>query len=104
LVLETAFLAVTRTRGAWLGAVAGTLAFLAWHGVGMRRRALAAGAALLAVGAVAAVVPGRFSEHDAGDVKRYQPGLHVVTEAVDPRAPVARTRLGLWRRTLTLVR
>jgi O-antigen ligase len=102
LVLELVYLAVTRTRGAWLGGALGLVVFVA-----VRRPALSRGAWLAAppvAGAVllAALVPGRSSPRDARDVKRYEPGAAVMREAVDPLSPVARTRVGLWRRTLAL--
>ena len=58
--------------------------------------------ALALVATVAAVVPGRSTARDALDAKRHQPGQRLLLDAVDPRTPVARTRLGLWRRTLAL--
>jgi O-antigen ligase len=104
LALELVYLGATRTRGAWLGATLGVAVFYA-----LARRALP-GAALglvlaLGVGALAAaVIPGRLTPRDAGDAKRFEPGEHVVSEALDPHSPVLRERLGLWRRTLAMWR
>jgi O-antigen ligase len=102
LLAELLFLAVTRARGAWIGGAAGVVVFLA-----VRRPAFPRSARLLAFPVVAAVVaaallPGRWRPRDANDTKRYEPGAHVVLEALDPASSVARTRLGLWRRTLAI--
>ncbi len=102
LALELGYLAVARTRGAWLGGAAGIVVFFA-----MRRPMVsrAMGAVAIAIGmavVLAAVVPGRWTAHDARDAKRFAPGVDVLREAVDPSSPVARTRIGLWRRTLAL--
>ncbi len=110
LALELVYLGATRTRGAWLGAASGIAVFfgLRWL-AGQRGRAVPrAGVALaLALGVAAlaaAVIPGRVIPRDVADAKRFEPGPHVVREVVDPTSPVVRTRLGLWRRTLTMYR
>jgi len=66
--------------------------------------ALAVVLALVVAALAAAVIPGRLTPRDAGDAKRFEPGEHVVSEALDPRSPVLRERLGLWRRTLAMWR
>jgi O-antigen ligase len=104
LALELGYLAVARTRGAWLGGGLGIAVFFA-----LRRprlpRAVAAGAIAIGTAVVlAAMVPGRWTAHDSRDAKRFAPGAHVLREAIDPRSPVARTRIGLWRRTLQMYR
>lgn len=104
LALELVYLGATRTRGAWLGATLGIAVFYA-----LARRALpgAALGLLLALGVAAlaaAVIPGRLIPRDLGDAKRFEPGEHVVSEAIDPHSPVLRERLGLWRRTLAMYR
>ena len=104
LIAELLYLAVTRARGAWIGGAAGIVVFLA-----VRRPALPRAARLLALPVVAAVLaaallPGRWRPRDANDTKRYEPGARVVLEALDPASSVARTRLGLWRRTLAMYR
>ena len=104
LSLELGYLAVARTRGAWLGGALGMAVFFALRRPTISR---AAGAAALAIGAavaLAAIVPGRWTAHDSRDAKRFAPGGQVLRDAVDPNSPVARTRLGLWRRTLALYR
>jgi O-antigen ligase len=102
LFVDLLFLAATRARGAWLGVGLGVLAFLAVRRPKLSRAgvfaALPLGAALL----LAAIVPGTWSRHDSRDTKRFEPGARVVLEALDPASPVARTRLGLWRRTLAM--
>jgi O-antigen ligase len=102
LVLEIAYLAVARARGAWLGAGFGVAAFFALRRPRLSRASIAATAAVVAVALLAAVVPGRWTSHDSLDTKRFQPATRLVHDAVDPTSPVARTRLALWRRTLAL--
>ncbi len=104
LALELVYLGATRTRGAWLGATLGVAVFYA-----LARRALpgAALALVLALGVAAlaaAVIPGRLTPRDIGDAKRFEPGEHVVSEALDPHSPVLRERLGLWQRTMAMWR
>jgi O-antigen ligase len=103
LLAELAYLAVTRARGAWIGGGLGIVAFFLVRRPVFTRRAwlvLPVGAVVLA----AAVLPGRWRARDANDAKRYAPGSRVVLDALDPASPVARTRLGLWRRTLAVYR
>src|SRR6185295_5222815 len=107
LAIEVVYLAVTRTRGAWAGGAMGIAAFAVLHRprarVGRGRRRIAALAAALAAAALlAALLPGRWTPRNSRDSKRYEPGYRVVLDALDPAAPVVRTRLGLWRRTLAL--
>jgi tetratricopeptide (TPR) repeat protein len=102
LLAELLFVAVTRARGAWLGGALGIAAYVA-----IRRPALPTRTRLLllpgvAVVLAAALLPGRWRARDANDIKRYEPGARVVLDALDPASPVARTRLGLWRRTLAV--
>jgi O-antigen ligase len=104
LVLEVAYLAVARARGAWLGGVLGIVVFFALRRPRLSRTALAASAAVAVLALLAAVVPGRWTAHDSLDAKRFQPAARLVHDAVDPTSPVARTRLALWRRTLALYR
>jgi O-antigen ligase len=105
---ELLFLAVTRARGAWIGGVLGVVAFFVVRRPALppkMRPALLPGAAVvLAVVLAAALLPGRWLARDANDTKRYEPGTRVVLEALDPASAVARTRLGLWRRTLAVYR
>jgi len=103
LLAELAYVAVTRARGAWIGGALGVVVFLLVRRPVLTRRAWL----LLPVGAVvlaAALLPGRWRPRDANDTKRYEPGARVVLDALDPGSPVARTRLGLWRRTLAVYR
>jgi O-antigen ligase len=102
LVLEIGYLAVARARGAWLGGALGMGIFFALRRPRLSRATagVLAAAAMLAV--VGAAIPGRWTAHDARDVKRYEPATRVVRDAVDPSSPVARTRLALWRRTWAL--
>jgi O-antigen ligase len=102
LILETLYVAVTRTRGAWLGAAIGAATWFALRRPGVSRAALGVTLAVTLVATVAALVPGRSTERDVLDVKRHEPGQRLLLDAVDPRMPAARTRLGLWRRTLAL--
>jgi len=103
LLAELAYVAVTRARGAWIGGGLGIVAFFLVRRPVFTRRAwlvLPVGAVVLA----AAVLPGRWRARDANDTKRYAPGSRVVLDALDPGSSVARTRLGLWRRTLAVYR
>ncbi|HEY8926824.1 MAG TPA: O-antigen ligase family protein, partial [Polyangia bacterium] len=102
--LELTYLAVTRTRGAWIGGAFGILAFVALLRPPRSRLVLAAGALVAALAVAAALVPGRSTQRDALDVKRYEPAERLVLDAIDPAAAPARTRLGLWRRTLQLAK
>ena len=105
LALELVYLGATRTRGAWLGASRGHRRS-STRSPGARFRGAALGVVLaLGVAALAAaVIPGRVVPRDVADAKRFEPGEHVVREALDPRSPVLRERLGLWRRTLAMYR
>jgi hypothetical protein len=102
-VLELLFLGATRARGAWIGAACG-LAAAAWLARARlsRTTVVMAMAAIVAAG-VAATVPGRFNPRDAGDAKRYAGVVEVLQEGLDTRSTALRTRLGLWRRTLSMV-
>jgi len=101
LLAQLLFLAVTRARGAWIGGALGIAVFFVVRRPVLTRRTLW----LVPVGAVvvaAALLPGRWQARDANDTKRYESGSRVVMDALDPASPVARTRLGLWRRTLAM--
>ncbi|MFL5308244.1 MAG: O-antigen ligase family protein [Polyangia bacterium] len=97
-ILELVFLAVARTRGAWIGGAAGVAAFLAVRRARVSWRAVAAGTIAAVAIVAAAALPGRRTPHDAHDPKRYAPAADVVREGLSVSSPVARTRLGLWRR------
>jgi len=101
-LVQVVFLAVARTRGAWIGGAAGMLVFAAMARPRLSRRAMAflGAAAVVALGAVA--IPGRWTAHDAGDAKRFVPAAEVVRDGLSLSSPVARTRLGLWRRAWTM--
>jgi O-antigen ligase len=103
LALEGAYLAVTRARGAWIGAACGVavVIFLARRRWSRKTIAIAGALALLAI--VAAVVPGRFNPHDAGDTKRYSGVVEVIEGGLDARSTAVRTRVGLWLRTLRMI-
>jgi O-antigen ligase len=104
LALEVVFLGVTRARGAWTGAACG-LGMALWLG----RRRLNRGAVMVALATaglagIAAAVPGQVTAHDAADAKRYAGVVEVLQQGVDRHSTALRTRLGLWRRTLAMVR
>lgn len=102
-LLELLFLAATRARGAWIGAACG-LAALAWLArVRLSRTATAATIAAVVIAGVVASVPGRFNPRDAGDAKRFAGVVEVLQEGFDTRSTALKTRLGLWRRTLSMV-
>jgi O-antigen ligase len=103
-VVELLFLGATRTRGAWIGAACGlgTLGWLARARLSRSRIVVAIAAILVA--AAAASIPGRFNPRDAGDAKRYAGVAEVIEESLDTRATALRTRLGIWRRTVDMIR
>jgi O-antigen ligase len=102
-VLELLFLAATRARGAWIGAVCG-LATVAWLSrARVSRAGVAAAMGAIVIAGVAASVPGRFNARDAGDAKRYAGLVEVLQESVDTHSTALRTRLGLWRRTVAMI-
>jgi O-antigen ligase len=102
--LACVFLAVTRTRGAWIGGACGLGTTL----VSMRARrprAWASGAlaAAIVAAAVAVSLPSRLNPRDVGDSKRYSGIGEVLQESFDGRSTALRTRFGLWRRTLAMI-
>jgi O-antigen ligase len=100
--LEIAYLAVTRARGAWLGAALGLAAFVALLRPRLPRRAAQGAAAAGAAALIVAALPGRFAPRDAGDEKRFAPLAEVVRSGFDSTSPAARARIGIWRRTLRM--
>jgi O-antigen ligase len=100
--LELGYLAVARARGAWLGGALGIAAFFSLRRPRLSRTALVASLGVGALALLAAIVPGRWTQHDSLDAKRFEPATRLVHDAVDPSSPVAHTRLALWRRTLAL--
>jgi O-antigen ligase len=104
LALEVVFLGVTRARGAWLGAACGLVLAMWLERKRLNRTVLAVAVPASVVAAIAAAVPGRFTPRDAGDAKRYSGVVEVLQEGVDARSTALRTRLGLWRRSLAMVR
>lgn len=101
--VELVYLGVTRTRGAWVGAICGLAAVLWFTRVRWSARRLALAAGLAAAVALAATFPGRFNPHDAGDTKRYSDVVQVLEGGVDVHSTAVRTRIGLWRRTLEMI-
>jgi O-antigen ligase len=101
--LELVFLAVTRTRGAWLGAACGLVATAALLRLRWPRGTLAVAVAAAVMAIVAASWPARYNPRDVGDAKRYSGVVDVLEAGLDPRSTAFRTRLGLWRRTLAMV-
>jgi O-antigen ligase len=104
LVLEILCLAVTRARGAWLGAAVGLLVAAYLFRIRLSRGTFVAVLGLALAAAIAATLPGRFNPHDAGDSKRYEGVVEVLHDSVDTRSTALRTRFGLWRRTLAMAR
>jgi O-antigen ligase len=104
LVLEVLYLAATRARGAWMGAALGLLTVAI---LGRREWTRAAVLPCLALGGLALVVallPARANPRYSGDTKRFARGFDVVETSFDPESTALRTRIGLWRRSLTLFR
>jgi O-antigen ligase len=104
LALELVYLAATRTRGAWLGGAAGLLTVLALARPRWSRRAVAVALIAVALAASAALIPGPANPRYIGDQKRLASGIDVAQASFDPQSIALRTRLGLWRRTLEMVR
>ena len=104
LLAEIAYLAVARARGAWLGGALGMASFFILRRPPLSRGTIGAVLATALLALLAAAIPGRWAARDANDAKRFAPATRVVHDAVDPTSPVARTRLGLWRRTLSMYR
>jgi O-antigen ligase len=102
LVLELLYLAVTRARGAWLGAAAGLLVVAYLSRIRLSRRSLVVVLGLALCAGIAATLPGRFNPRDAGDAKRYEGVVEVLHDSVDTHSTALRTRFGLWRRTLAM--
>ncbi len=101
--LELLFLGATRARGAWIGGACG-LGLLAWSSrARFSRGGVAVALAALALASAAASIPGRFNPRDAGDAKRYATVVEVLQEGLDTRSTALRTRLGLWRRTVSMI-
>jgi O-antigen ligase len=103
-LLEIGYLAVARARGAWIGGALGIAVYFALRRPRLSRATLGAVAATAMLAVAGAAIPGRWTAHDARDVKRFESASRVVHDAVDPSSPVARTRLALWRRTWALYR
>jgi O-antigen ligase len=102
LALQIVYLGATRTRGAWLGALAAVVVFYLLRRRVVPRAAVVGGLAFAVAALAAATIPGRVIPRDLADAKRFDSGEHVVREALDPASPVVRARLGLWRRTLSM--
>ncbi|HSS37747.1 MAG TPA: O-antigen ligase family protein, partial [Polyangia bacterium] len=103
-IVELVFLAVARTRGAWIGGAAGVAAFLAVRRPAISRRLVLGAIVAAAAIAAAVVLPGRWTAHDSRDAKRFAPAAAVVRDGLSVTSPVARTRLGLWRRAWAMYR
>ena len=102
--LACVFLAVTRTRGAWIGGACGLgTTLLAVRPRASRVWVGGALAAAIVAAAVAASAPSRFNPRDAGDNKRYSGIGDVLQESFDGRSTALRTRFGLWRRTVAMI-
>jgi O-antigen ligase len=104
LAIELVYLAVTRTRGAWLGGAAGVLTVIALLRPRLSRRGLAVAGAAGALAVLGALLPGRVIPRDVGDRKRAASGVEVAEWSFDPRSTAVRTRLGFWRRSLLMWR
>jgi O-antigen ligase len=104
LLLQLLYLAVTRARGAWLGAACGASATLWLSRPRWSRTSLSIALAAVLVAALVASVPVRFNPHDAGDYKRYSGVFELFHDGLDAHSTALRTRIGLWRRTLSMVR
>jgi O-antigen ligase len=104
LALELVFLGVTRARGAWVGAACGLGIALWLCRPRWSRASIAIALGAVVAGSVAASLPGRFNPRDAGDRKRYSGVVEVLQDGFDTRSTALKTRFGLWRRTVAMVR
>ena len=104
LAIELVYLAVTRTRGAWLGGAFGLGTAVVLARPRWSRASLAAAIGAVVVAGAAATLPGRFNPYDVGDRKRYSGVMQVLEDGVDSHSTALRTRFGLWRRSLAMVR
>ena len=102
--LELVLLAVTRTRGAWLGGACGLTAAVILIRPRWSRLSIVTAVGAVAVAGLAAAIPGRVNSYDVGDRKRTSAVLQVLEEGFDARSTALKTRLGLWRRSLAMVR
>jgi O-antigen ligase len=103
LALELMYLAVTRARGAWLGAACGLGTTLWVIQLRWSRTSRWVAAAAVVAAVVAVSLPGRYNPRDAGDRKRYSGVVDVVEEGFDSRSTALKTRFGLWRRTWSMI-
>jgi O-antigen ligase len=103
LAIELLFLAATRARGAWLGAVCGLGTSLALARPRFRRPVLALVAGAVVLASAVAWLPGRYNPRDVGDAKRHAGVVDVLEESFDTRSTALKTRFGLWRRTVAMM-
>jgi O-antigen ligase len=103
-VVELLFVGATRTRGAWIGAACGLAALALLVRARPSRTGIVIAIAGIVAAALAASIPGRFNPRDAGDNKRYSGVAEVLEESLDTRATALRTRLGIWCRTVDMIR
>jgi O-antigen ligase len=104
LALEVLYLVATRARGAWLGAAIGVLTVAFLRRREWSRAALLPGLAFAGLALLMALLPARPNPRYAGDTKRFAPALDVVGTSFDPESTAMRTRVGLWRRSLAMLR
>ncbi|MBV9947182.1 MAG: O-antigen ligase family protein, partial [Myxococcales bacterium] len=103
LAIELCYLGVTRARGAWAGAATGVALALWLVRPRPSRRAVALALGVLAAVVLMAARPGRFNPRHMADAKRYSAVVDVIEDGLDPRSTALQTRLGMWRRTLTMI-
>jgi cytochrome c-type biogenesis protein CcmH/NrfG len=108
LALQLLYLAATRARGAWFGGALGmaTVAILnrkSWSLSWAEARSVwLPWVTIVVVALLVAFFPGRSNPRYAADAKRLAGGLDVVGTSFDPESTALRTRVGLWRRSLTM--
>ncbi len=103
-VLELLYLAITRTRGAWIAAAIGLIAMFSMMRTLKPRRLVAAFVVTVACLGVAVALPARRNPRDVGDAKRYSTIGGMLQDSFDAGSSATKARLGLWRRTLAMVR
>jgi O-antigen ligase len=101
---EMAYLGVSRTRGAWLGGVAGMIGFVIVLWPRLRLPQLIGTALVLAFALGITFAPPTPKTKASGDLKRMVDATSLVEITIDKQSSAVRTRFGLWRRSYQMWR